>query len=190
MTRVELKSAAKEQIKGKVWTLFFMTLIVFAVAFVCGCIPVVGGIIAFIMTPAFSISFCKAYLKITKHEEIAVGEVFNGFEIFSKALLLQILTGIFTFLWSLLFIIPGIIKRYSYSMAPYILAENPEMTAKEAIEKSKQITNGHKFDLFVLELSFILWMLLTVFTFGIAGIYVIPYMSVTTANFYNSIKEQ
>lgn len=74
-------------------------------------------------------------------------------------------------------------------MAPYILAENPEMTAKEAIEKSKQITNGHKFDLFVLELSFILWMLLTVFTFGIAGIYVIPYMSATTANFYNLIKE-
>lgn len=189
MTRVELKSAAKKQIKGNIWTLFLMMLIVFALGLVCNLIPYVGSIIAFIITPAFSISLCMAYLKLTKQESIAVGEVFDGFKITGKALWLQILTNFFTFLWSLLFVIPGIVKMYAYSMAPYILAENPEMSAEDALEKSKQITQGHKSELFVLQLSFILWMLLCVVTLGIASIYVIPYMSATTANFYNSIKE-
>lgn len=78
---------------------------------------------------------------------------------------------------------------YAYSMAPYILAENPEMSAKEALEKSKQITQGHKSELFVLQLSFLGWILLSAVTLGIASIYVVPYMSATVANFYNSIKE-
>lgn len=189
MTRVELKSAAKEQIKGNIWTLFLMMLIVVALAFVCNLIPYVGGIISFIITPAFSISLCMAYLKLTKQEKVEVGDVFEGFKITGKALWLQVLTSFFTFLWSLLFVIPGIIKMYAYSMAPYILAENPEMSASEALEKSKQITQGHKFDLFVLHLSFILWAILSVITCGIASIYVIPYKNVTIANFYNSIKE-
>ena len=75
-------------------------------------------------------------------------------------------------------------------MAPYILADNPELTANEALSKSKEIMDGHKFDLFVLQLSFFWWYMLSAITFGIAYIYVIPYVSATTANFYNSIKEQ
>ena len=93
-------------------------------------------------------------------------------------------------LWSLLFVIPGIIKGYSYSMAFYILAENPDMTAKEAITESREIMNGHKWELFVLGLSFILWAFAIVFTLGIAAIYVEPYMQLTIANFYHNIKRQ
>lgn len=82
------------------------------------------------------------------------------------------------------------IKAYSYSMVFYILAENPQMTASEAITESREIMDGHKFELFVLELSFILWMLLSMVTFGIAMIYVVPYMSLTMTNFYNNIKRK
>ncbi len=188
MTRAELKSAAKEQIKGKIGILFVMFLIIFAIGFVCAFIPLVGGIASFIITPAFSLSLCMVYLKLAKKEEISVGNVFDGFNSTGKALWLNIIVSFFTFLWTLLLIIPGIIKQYAYSMSFYILADNPELTAREALSKSKEMMNGHKWDLFVLQLSFIGWYLLIGVTFGIAAIYVVPYISATTANFYNSIK--
>ena len=100
---------------------------------------------------------------------------------------LYIITNFFTFLWSLLFVIPGIVKIYSYSMAPFILADNPDFTAREALSKSKKIMNGHKFELFVLQLSFFWWYILDWITLGIASIYVIPYINATTTNFYNKI---
>ena len=190
MTRAELKSAAKEQIKGKIGILFVMFLIVFAIAFVCGFVPFIGSIASFIIIPAFSLSLCMIYLKLAKKEEISVGEIFSGFNKTGKALWLNILVGFFTFLWTLLLIIPGIIKQYAYSMSFYILADNPELTAREALSKSKEMMNGHKWDLFVLQLSFFWWYLLVGITFGIAAIYVTPYITATTANFYNSIKEK
>jgi uncharacterized membrane protein len=113
-----------------------------------------------------------------------IGDVFNGFNSCLKAFTLQLLITIFTFLWSMLLIVPGIIKGIAYSMSFYILADNPNMTASEALNESKRITRGHKAELFVLSLSFILWYLLMCVTFGLAGIYVLPYVNTTTANFY------
>lgn len=188
MTRSELKSEAKEQIKGKIGILFVMILIVFAIALVCSFIPVVGGIASFIITPAFSLSLCMVYLKISKKEDVAVSDIFSGFNKTGRALWLNILIAFFTFLWSLLLFIPGIIKSYAYSMAYYVLADHPELTAREALAKSKQIMEGHKMELFVLQLSFFWWYCLVGITFGLAAIYVTPYMSATVANFYNSIK--
>ena len=144
MTRAELKSAAKEQIKGKIGILFVMFLIIFAIAFVCAFIPLIGGIASFIITPSFSLSLCMVYLKLTKKEEISVGNVFDGFNNTGRALWLNIIVSFFTFLWTLLLIIPGIIKQYAYSMSFYILADNPELTAREALSKSKEMMNGHK----------------------------------------------
>ena len=190
MTRIELKSAAKEQISGKIGILFVMMLIVGVIGGACAFIPVLGPIGTLIITSAFEISLCMIYLKLAKNEEISIGDLFNGFNITGKAVLLSIITYIFTFLWSLLFIIPGIIKVFSYAMAPYILADNPELTANEALTKSKEIMDGHKFDLFVLQLSFFWWYILGAITFGIAYIYVVPYVSATTTNFYNSIKDR
>lgn len=190
MTRAELKSAAKEQIKGKIGILFVMFLIIFAIGIACSFIPIIGGIATFVITPAFTLSLCIVYLKLAKKDEIAVGDIFVGFNKTGRALWLNILVGFFTFLWSLLLVIPGIIKQYAYSMSFYILADNPELTAREALSKSKEMMNGHKWDLFVLQLSFFWWYLLVGITFGIAAIYVTPYISATTANFYNSIKEK
>lgn len=86
MTRAELKSAAKEQIKGKIGILFVMALIIIGIAIVCRFIPIVGGIASFVITPAFTLSLCMVYLKLTKKEEISVGDVFTGFNKTGKAL--------------------------------------------------------------------------------------------------------
>lgn len=74
---------------------------------------------------------------------------------------------VYIFLWSLLFLIPGIIKAYSYAMTPYILAEHPELSVNEAIDRSRAMMKGHKFDYFFLQLSFIGWMLLSIITLGV-----------------------
>lgn len=190
MNRAELKAAAKSQIKGNIGMLFLCYLIIFAISLVSGFIPVAGGIVAFVITPPLSVGLVLIYLGLTEGKKVEVGTLFSGFQYFGKSIFLMILVAVFTFLWSLLFCIPGIIKGLSYSMAYYILAENPDMTAREALKESKEIMQGHKWELFVLQLSFILWILLTIVTFGIAAIYVVPYQTCTVANFYQKIKRQ
>ena len=96
-----------------------------------------------------------------------------------------------TFLWTLLFYIPGIIKAYQYSMTPYIKSENPRIGASRAIELSGIITNGHKWDLFVMDLSFYGWFILSGLTMNILGvIYVIPYYNSAKAFAYEDLKAQ
>ena len=100
----------------------------------------------------------------------------------------MLLMAIFTFLWSLLFIIPGIVKMFSYAMTPFILEENPYLTANEAIDRSRAMMKGHKFDLFWLLLSFIGWAILCVFTLGIGTLWLTPYMQTSIASFYEDVK--
>ncbi len=88
------------------------------------------------------------------------------------------------FLWYLLFIIPGIIKYYSYRMVPYILADNPGIGSKAAIDLSNEMTNGHKLDMFILDLSFIGWYLLGALAFGVGTLFVFPYPNATFAELY------
>lgn len=190
MNRAELKAAAKLQIKGNIGMLFLCSLIIFGIALACGFIPMVGSLASFLVTPSLSIGVCMIYLGLTEGKKAEVGTLFQGFQAFGKSIWLSVLVAVFTFLWSLLFVIPGIIKSYSYAMAYYVLADNPEMTAREALRESKEIMHGHKWELFVLQLSFILWHLLGVITLGLAYIYVVPYMSASTANFYQKIKRQ
>ena len=91
-------------------------------------------------------------------------------------------------LWSLLLIIPGIIKSLSYAMTPYILEENPELTASEAIHRSRLMMHGHKFDLFWLYLSFLGWAILCLFTLGIGYFWLMPYIQTSEAAFYEEVK--
>ena len=103
--------------------------------------------------------------------------------------MIMFLRGLFTGLWMLLFIIPGIVKSYEYMMIPYLLAEHPEMTRQEAFAESKQMMDGNKWDAFVLDLSFIGWTLLGVCTFGILLVfYVEPYIYLTRAELYHALK--
>ncbi len=193
MNRVQLKEMAKQQIKGKIGILFLITLIIGLISGVASAIlsfiPYVGSLVSsIIITPAFALSTVRVYLGLTKGMQPSAGDAFSGFDDFWAAFKVQFLVGLFTFLWSLLFVIPGIIKTYAYSMSMYILAENKGKAALECIDESKKMTEGHKMELFVLELSFIGWALLGMVTFGIAYIWVIPYMNATYANAYNSLK--
>ena len=190
MTRTELKNEAKEQIKGKIGILFLIFLIIAIIGVGSSFVPIVGWFATIIIMPAFNISLCMIFLNLAKREDISVGDVFKGFNITGKAVWLYIITNFFVFLWSLLLIIPGIIKTFSYSMAPVILADNPNLTSSEALSESIRIMDGHKFDLFVLQLSFFLWYILGAITFGIAYVYVVPYYEATMVNFYNEIKDK
>ena len=175
-TRAEIKAQAKAQLKGKVGMFFLCTLIIYAITFALCFIPLIGVIGMYIVLPPLMLGLIMVCLNVTYGDNVEIGT------------LLMIL--FFTMLWSLLFVIPGIIKSYSYSMAFYILAENPEMSAREALNESKEIMKGNKLNLFVLQLSFILWELLATVTFGIAYVYVLPYMQLTFVNFYHNIKRQ
>ena len=98
------------------------------------------------------------------------------------------LVGIKTVLWTLLFIIPGIIKSFEYAIIPYLLADDPEISSKDAFKKAKQMMNGNKWRLFKLEFSFIGWTLLCVLTLGIGAAFLIPYVNAATAEFYVELK--
>ncbi len=101
------------------------------------------------------------------------------------------LKNLFIALWSLLFVIPGIIKLYSYRMVPYLLKEHPELTGKQAITISRRMMNGHKWRTFVLDLSFIGWLFLSALTLGILHIfYVGPYMQATDAELYEAVRAE
>lgn len=119
-----------------------------------------------------------------------VGTIKEGFNPYLRNVKALFRRDFFVFLWSLLFIIPGIIKAIEYKLVPYILAENPEMTGKEAMERSKQLMTGHKWEAFVMDLSFLGWILVGCLTLGIALVfYVEPYMECTYVEMYKGLKE-
>ena len=115
--------------------------------------------------------------------------MFDGFLFAGKVILLQIVISIFVFLWSLLFIIPGIIAGYRYRFALYNLCENPEIGVMEALNMSKAQTLGFKWQLFVLDLSFIGWNILVGLTLGILDIWVAPYIAQSNIAFFQEIKK-
>lgn len=188
MDRAALKELAKNQIRGNIGILFLCMLVVTIINVAAGAIT--GGIGMIFVAAPMNISMCMIYINLAKGQKPTVANTFDGFDVFGKSLWLSIITSFFMFLWSLLFIIPGIVKSFSYAMAPYILAENHNMTAREALSESKRIMDGHKGELFVSHLSFIPWLMLGSITGGIAMIYVTPYMNMTITNFYNNIKNQ
>ena len=185
MSRAELKANAKSNISGKVLKYFVTSIVIGICAGALTIIPVLGALLIYI----FMLSDVIIFLKLYKGEDFSIGDAFSGFKIGAtgKTMLAGFLMGIFEILWSMLFVIPGIIKSIAYSMTFYIIAENPEISATDAIKKSQEMMQGHKMEYFILQLSFIPWLILVSFTFGLAGIYVMPYMSATRANFYKSI---
>ena len=127
-------------------------------------------------------------LRASREEETGGAEtLFSCFQQFWRFLLAQLLMNLFITLWSLLFVIPGIIAAFAYSQTIYIMLDNPQISPLEAIGASKQLMRGHKFEYFTLQLSFLGWAYLSIFTFGLLGIWLNPYMHVTMANYYNAL---
>lgn len=160
---------------------------------VAGIIIGVSGVIpvaTIILSGVIEFGIISIFMSVVRNQPFEFQDLFKGFNKFGTTCGAGVLVALFTFLWSLLFIIPGIVKVYSYSMTFYILNDNPDITAREAISMSKEMMNGHKLDLFVLHLSFIGWYLLCIITFGIAALYVVPYVAASETAFYDAIKKQ
>jgi uncharacterized membrane protein len=141
-------------------------------------------LITFFFGGAIELGYCRFNKNLINGRNPQFNDLFSKFDLFWKALGLRIVIAIFTFLWSLLFIIPGIIAAYSYSMAFYILEENPSMGILDAINQSKEMMRGNKWRLFCLEISFIGWFILCLFTFGIGILWLHPYINAAVAAFY------
>lgn len=123
-------------------------------------------------------------------KEYVVENMFSIFSDYPRILGTILLQFVYIFLWSLLLLIPGLIKMYSYAMTYYILHDNPEIGAEEAICRSMKMMDGHKWRLFCLHLSFIGWWLLCILTLGIGMLWLAPYTQNSTAAFYEDLKNQ
>ena len=193
INRAELKEKAKAQlgrnIFGGKWMMavlimFLASLILSAASFVFGFGElIVGGPILFAVAAIF--------LKQARDNgNMDVGGLFQGFtKDFGTNFLIFLMQSIFICLWSLLFVIPGIIKSFAYSMAFYIKNDHPDYDWKKCIDESQRIMKGHKWEYFVLQLSFIGWIIVGSLAFGIGTLWVAPYMQATNTQFYEAIKD-
>ncbi len=152
------------------------------------------GLAQFILGGVVQLGYAKFLLKQHDRKEYEFNDLFSEFDRFGTGFAQAFLRTLYTTLWSLLFLIPGIIASYKYAMTPFILAEHPELTASEAITMSKEMMDGHKGDLFVLDLSFIGWSLLAALSLNIGNLWLNPYRNAAYAAFYrdllNSIPRQ
>jgi len=188
LSRETLKEIARERVRERrgiaIGGFAVYSLIVAAVS---GITQGLGTlIIGTVLTVGYAFFCTSFYLG----ESAEIGDIFNAsFSNFGRKLGGMLWMELFTFLWSLLLIIPGIIKAISYSMTPYILANEPDVEATEALKISMRMTEGHKMEIFIFELSFLGWHLLSLLTLGILElVYVGPYLATATAGLYQELR--
>lgn len=153
---------------------------------------VVGVCITILLSNVVTVG-CNRYFLENREHKTEVGQLFYGFKDgrYGTNVWIMFLRELYIFGWSLLFIIPGIVKAYSYMLVPYILAENDDLDKDRIFQMSRDMMNGHKMEAFVLGLSFFGWNLLGAFTFGILNVlYVNPYINATMAEFYSALKAE
>ena len=148
------------------------------------------GFAAFLLGGVLQMGYADFLLKQHDGKETVFNDLFSKFDYFGTGFAQRFLRSLYTFLWSLLFIIPGIIKGYAYAMTPFILAEHPELTASQAIRLSEDLMDGHKADLFVLDLSFIGWNILVTLTWNLGNIALNPYKNAAHAAFYRQLQAE
>jgi len=192
-TRAEIKQRAKENLGGGIfknaWMYGVLVVIIFgAITGLAG--TILPGIGAIIVIGPLTIGVWGYFQKQAQKQEVSIGNVFDGFtKNFGDNFILGLMVNIFTALWSLLFVIPGIIKGYAYSMAFYIKNDQPELGWKECIQKSQKMMKGHKMELFIQDLSFIGWAIVGAFCLGIGTLWVTVYEFQARAEFYEELKK-
>ena len=143
----------------------------------------------FILFPVM-VGFYNAFRKLFVNKDTELTQNTFDFSNYFHKVLGMLQMYVLVALWTLLLIIPGIIKAFAYAMTPYILEDQPELSTTEAIHRSRMMMKGHKFDLFWLGLSFFGWAILGLFTLGIGYLWLAPYMNTAMASFYQEIKEE
>ena len=146
----------------------------------------VSSVLVLLISGPLTFGLAKVFLRLVYGEErVKIETMFDGFRTdFGGTILLSLMIGIFTFLWSLLFIIPGIVKSIAYSMAYFIKVDHPDYDWRRCISESQELMRGYKGQYFVLQLSFIGWNIIGCLTFGLGMLWVTPYVECTNANFY------
>ena len=152
------------------------------------------GIIGFLVLMPVRYSYETAFLNVVRDKDVKdlttrMFSCFNTKE-YGRAIEMPLLVSVYTFLWMLLFIIPGIVKAYSYAMAIYISKDKPELSAEECIQESRRMMSGHKGELFLLDLSYIGWGILCILTCGILSLWVAPKMQTAHVLFYEDLKAE
>lgn len=201
-TNQDYKNAALAALKGNWTQAVLAALTVFAIALAANMLAsvdpegnlaaIVSMAVAICVTMPLSVGLFAAYRALYCGTDVKVVEnaFKTGFGNWGHHVGGMLLMGVYTFLWTLLLIVPGIIKSFSYAMTPFILADKPELSANEAIELSMKMMDGHKLDLFILYLSFIGWYLLSILTLCIGMLWVMPYQYTATAAFYEDVKAE
>lgn len=188
-SRAEIKMQAKQALRSNYGTALVMTIL-YSVA--VGIVSAVSfGIAGVILAGPLAVTLGWAMLCLYRGMPCGVGDAFGrGFDNVGRKIGGYLWMTLWTFLWSLLFVIPGMVKQFSYAMTPYILGDMPNIGAKDALKLSMRMMNGHKGELFVFYLSYIGWMILSGFTFGLLQLlYVGPYMQIAMAGFYDEVKQ-
>ena len=146
------------------------------------------GVLYFVLGSVIAVGYSRFNLALVDQQGAPdMGAMFGYFSHWRTTAAAKLFRGIYVFLWSLLFVIPGIVAGYSYAMTDYILAEQPELTASEALSRSKEMMYGNRWRLFCLQFSFIGWSLLCTLTLGIGNLWLNPYIKAATTAFYREV---
>lgn len=190
--RAAIKANARLHVKNNYGPNIYVFLIYMAVAGVCGLIPVVGWIAELVVTPLLLVGYMGWFQKSIYNQGLSSGEIFVPFlENMWGTAGTMLLMSLKIMLWSLLLYIPGIVKSYEYFAVPFLKSENPNIPCDRCFQMSKAMTDGHKMDIFIMQISFIGWIILSCFTFGMLQIlYVQPYMMAANAFAYEQIKAE
>lgn len=162
-------------------------------AFILASLPIIiiaslfAAVIYFVLGSFIGVGYAKFNLNLVDKKNAAFETLFEYFSHWKTTTIARLLRALYVFLWSLLFIIPGIVAGFSYAMTDYILAEDPELTADEAISQSKSIMMGNKWRFFCLQISFIGWDILATLAFGIGHLWLTPYKQAAYAVFYREV---
>lgn len=190
-SRPELRAKARQRLGGGIfsnnWLLALLAIVI--VDAIMSAVSFTGIGVLILVGPLY-FGLAAFFLSLARGKEQGdLGDLFKGFTEggFVRLLLLGLLQEVFIILWTLLFIIPGIVKGYSYSQAIYLAYDHPDWDWKQCIDESRRIMKGHKWQLFVLDLSFIGWIIVGILACGIGTLWVAPYMSATRAEFYEEL---
>lgn len=195
----EIRSAARATLSGH-WTeaamlTFVYCIVAWAFSALVGGLEYVQqglGTVASLLLLPLGWGYAVTFLSNARGEEdpFNVSRMLDGYKDFGRIFTTILLTQIYILLWTLLLIIPGIIKSLSYAMTPFVLRDNPEMKNNAAIELSMKLMDGHKGELFWLYLTFIGWGILCILTLGIGYFWLAPYMQASMAQFYEEVKAE
>lgn len=198
-TNSEYKNMALQSLEGNWSKAAIAALIFFAILEICGSSPrffldpvpgfISQGVISILLTP-IAYGFIVFFLRLIRRENTDYGRLFDGFSQYGRILVAELLKGIYVLLWSLLLVVPGIMKSYSYAMTEFILKDTPELNGEQAICESMRLMEGHKMQLFLLDLSMIGWFILSILTLGIGFLFLYPYLYTAHAHFYEDLRAQ